>query len=51
MIMSNLGNGLKIWDVILWVSNTLNVNSLCLLVNHGGKILRLVAVDKLGVYA
>ena len=51
MIMGNLGNGLEVWDVVLWISNALNVHGLCLVVNCRGEVLRLVSVDKLGGYA
>ena len=51
MLMCNLGNGLKVRDVVLWVANALNVHSLCLLVDRSSKVLRLVSIDKLGIDA
>ena len=51
MLMCHLSNGRKIRDVVLWVANALNVNSLRLLINCSREILRLVPIDELGVYA
>lgn len=49
--MGNLGNSLQVRNVIPGVTNTLKVDSLCLVVNSSSNILRLVAVDKLGLDA
>jgi hypothetical protein len=49
--VSSLGNSFKVGNVILGVSDTLDIDSLCLVVNGSGDILRLVTVDKLGVDA
>ena len=51
VLMCNLGDGLKIWDVVFWVSNAFDVNSLCLLINGSSEILSLVSIDELCVYA
>ncbi len=51
MRVSNLGNRLKVWHVVFWVANTLNVDSLGVLINCGRKILGVVSIDELGVYA
>lgn len=51
MVVSNLCNGLKVRDIVLRISDALDVDGLRLLVNRLGKILGLVSVDKLGVYA
>ena len=50
-IVSNLGDSLQIRNVIPGVANRLHVDGLGLLVDSGLDILRLVAVDKLGVDA
>lgn len=49
--MSNLGNGLEVRDVVLGVTNALDVDSLSLVVNGSTNVLGLVAVDKLGLNA
>lgn len=49
--MSSLRDSLKVRDVVLGIAYTLDIDSLCLLVNSSSDILRLVAVDKLGVDA
>lgn len=46
--MSSLGNSLQIRNVVLGVSNTLNIDSLCLIINGSCNVLRLVAIDELG---
>lgn len=51
MVVSNLCNGLKVRDIVLRISDALDVDGLRLLVNRLGKILGLVSVHKLGVYA
>jgi hypothetical protein len=49
--MSSLGNSLQIRNVIPGVSNTLNIDSLCLIINSSRNVLRLVTIDKLGLDA
>lgn len=49
--MGNLGNGLEVGDVVLGVTDALDVDGLGLVVNGGRDILGLVAVDELGVDA
>lgn len=49
--MSNLCNSLKVGDVVLWVSNRLDVDHLCVVVNGRSKVLGLVALDELCGYA
>jgi hypothetical protein len=51
MFVRNFCDGLKVRDVVFGVSNALDINSLCFLVNHLSEILRLVSVHKLGVDA
>lgn len=51
LLVSSLGNSLKIRNVVLGVTDAFNVNSLCLLVDGSSNILGLVTVDKLGVDA
>jgi hypothetical protein len=51
LLVSRLGNSLQIRDVILGVSNTLNINSLCLVIDSSSNILRLVTINELGVDA
>lgn len=46
--MSSLGNSLEVRNVVLGVADTLDIDSLCLVVNSSGDILGLVTVDKLG---
>lgn len=49
--MGNLGNSLQVRNVVLGVTNALEVDSLCLVVDGSSDILGLVAVDKLGLDA
>lgn len=49
--MGNLGNGLDIRDVVSWVSNALDIDSLGLVVNGGSNVLRVLTVDELGLDA
>jgi hypothetical protein len=49
--MSSLRNSLQVRNVILGVSNTLNIDSLCLIINGSCNVLRLVTIDKLGLDA
>lgn len=51
LLVGNLGNGLEIRDVVPGVADALEVDGLCLVVNGGGNVLGLVAVDKLGLDA
>lgn len=51
VVVSNLCDGLKVGDVVLWVSNRLDVDHLCVVVNGRGKVLGLVALDELCGYA
>ena len=44
-------NLLEVWDIVLWVSNALNIYGLCLLVDELLEVVRVVAVNELGVYA
>ena len=46
--MGHLGNGLNVGHIVPRVANALNVHGLGLVVNGGGNVLGLVAVDKLG---
>lgn len=45
--MGHLGNGLEVGDVVPGVSDALDVDGLCLVVNGSSQVLGLVAVDKL----
>lgn len=47
-IMGDLGQTLKIRDVVLWVSDALDVDSLGILVNCGGEIGWVLSLDELG---
>ncbi len=47
--MSNLGNRLQVGDVVLGVSDALDVNGLGLVVNRSGDVFWLIAVDELCV--
>jgi hypothetical protein len=51
LLVSGLRNSFEVRNVILGVTDTLNINSLCLIVNGSSDILGLVTVDKLGVDA
>lgn len=48
LFVSNLGNLLKIWNVVFGVTNTLNVDCLGLVVDEAGKFLWIIASDELG---
>lgn len=48
-IMGNLGNGLEVGDAVLGVANALNVDSLGVVVNRSGKLIKVVDIDKLGL--
>lgn len=51
MLMRYLGNGLNIRNVVPGIANALNIHSLGLVINSSSNILRLVAVDELGLDA
>lgn len=51
LFMGSLGNSLQVRNVILGVSNTLNIDSLCLIINGSCNVLRLVTIDELGLDA
>ena len=51
LFMGSLGNSLQIRNVILGVSNTLNIDSLRLIINSSRNVLRLVTIDELGLDA
>lgn len=51
MLVSDLGDSLDVWDVVLGVSNTLDVDGLGFIINGSGQVLRLVTDDELGVDA
>lgn len=51
IVMGNLRNGFKIGDVVAGISDALNVNGLCLVVDELLKVFGLVTIDKLGVDA
>lgn len=48
LVVGNLGNGLKVGDVVPGVADALDVDGLGLVVDGGGNVLGLVAVDELG---
>ena len=48
LVVSDLGNSLKVGHVVARVTDALDVDGLGLVVNGGGNVLGLVAVDKLG---
>jgi hypothetical protein len=49
--VGNLGNSLQVRNVVLGVTNALEVDGLCLVVDGSSNVLGLVAVDKLGLDA
>ena len=49
MFVGDLGNSLNIRNVVPRVANALNVDGLGLVVDGGGNVLGLVAVDELGL--
>lgn len=51
MLMRHLHDGLQIRNIILRVSNRLNIHRLCLLIDRCGNLVRLVDIDELGVDA
>jgi hypothetical protein len=48
--MGDLGNGLNIWDIVSGVANGLDIYGLCLVVDGGCKILRIVSIHEFGGY-
>jgi len=49
--MSNLGNSFKIWDVIFRVSDAFDKDGFCVLIDRRSKVLWLVSIDELCIYA
>lgn len=49
--MGHLGNGLEIWHVVARVADALDVDGLGLVVDGGGNLVGVVAVDKFGLDA
>lgn len=50
-IVSDLGNGLEVRNVVFRVTDAFNVKSLGVFVNKGGKFIRVVTTDKLDLDA
>lgn len=48
-IMGNFANSFKVRDVVFWVSDRFNVDCLCSVINGGGDVLWLVAIDEFGI--
>lgn len=48
LIVGDLGNGFKVRDVVSRVADALDVDGLCVVVDGGGNVLGVVALDKLG---
>lgn len=51
VLMSDLCDRFKVWNIVLWVSNTLKVNRLGVLVNRLREVFWVVTVHKLRGYA
>jgi hypothetical protein len=49
--MRNLDNSLQIRDIVLWVTNRLNIDRLGLVINRLGDLIRLIDIHELGVDA
>lgn len=49
--MGDLGNGLKIWDIVSRIPDALDIDSFRFVINELGNVLGVVAIDELGLDA